>query len=298
MKRTFFSSLFLLLSLTVFGQIRGIVIDSITNEPIPYVNIWIENENIGTSSKRNGEFLLQPTTGKKMVIFSAVGYSNQRIALVSRNEKHTILMSAKSTLLQEVLVEGKRERKKKTKIGNVKAKGVKAFYGCKGQPWIIARYFPYQDSFSKTPFIKKISFFTSNNRGDSEFNIRLYTVGEDSLPSEYLTNENIIGTAESGEKITEIDLSELYISVPKNGFFIGVEWLILDKNSYTARLEYTNPDTTKVVDMYTPNFAMDFSNEYELGWRFEKGKWNRIEPEVKRGINVSHLIMIELELTN
>ncbi len=29
----------------LFSQIRATVIDSLTNEPIPYVNIWVENED-------------------------------------------------------------------------------------------------------------------------------------------------------------------------------------------------------------------------------------------------------------
>jgi hypothetical protein len=39
----------------MYSQIKGIVLDE-SNKPIPYVNIW-ENENIGTTSEENGSFL-------------------------------------------------------------------------------------------------------------------------------------------------------------------------------------------------------------------------------------------------
>ena len=35
-----------------FSQLKGVVKDSISGQPIPYVNIWVENENIGTTSEQ------------------------------------------------------------------------------------------------------------------------------------------------------------------------------------------------------------------------------------------------------
>ena len=37
--------LFFLTTSSVFSQIKGIVVDE-NNSPIPYVNIWVEGENI------------------------------------------------------------------------------------------------------------------------------------------------------------------------------------------------------------------------------------------------------------
>ena len=48
--------IFLIVSQFTFSQIRGVVKDSITGEPIPFVNIWVENETIGTTSETNGSF--------------------------------------------------------------------------------------------------------------------------------------------------------------------------------------------------------------------------------------------------
>jgi len=48
--RNYILFLISLVSEISFGQITSIVKDSVSNKPIPYVNIWIENENIGTSS--------------------------------------------------------------------------------------------------------------------------------------------------------------------------------------------------------------------------------------------------------
>jgi hypothetical protein len=44
-----------------------------SNKPIPYVNIWVENENIGTTSEENGSFSIHVEDQNKVLIFSALG---------------------------------------------------------------------------------------------------------------------------------------------------------------------------------------------------------------------------------
>ena len=46
---------FILISFSLSAQIKGVVVDE-NNKPIPYVNIWIENENIGSTSEDDGSF--------------------------------------------------------------------------------------------------------------------------------------------------------------------------------------------------------------------------------------------------
>ena len=69
--------LFLILfSISFFSQTKGIVVDE-SGKPIPYVNIWVENENIGTTSEENGAFSIN-VSDNKYLIFSAIGYVTQR----------------------------------------------------------------------------------------------------------------------------------------------------------------------------------------------------------------------------
>ena len=39
----------LLISNLCFSQLKAVIIDNETKEKLPYVNIWVENENIGTT---------------------------------------------------------------------------------------------------------------------------------------------------------------------------------------------------------------------------------------------------------
>lgn len=63
----------LIISQFTFSQIKGIVKDLISGEPIPYVNIWVENENIGTTSEENGQFQLNYNNYSKRIIFFFIG---------------------------------------------------------------------------------------------------------------------------------------------------------------------------------------------------------------------------------
>jgi hypothetical protein len=53
------SILFFFITISLSAQIRGLVKDSISGEPIPFVNIWVENETVGTTSEADGSFFLE-----------------------------------------------------------------------------------------------------------------------------------------------------------------------------------------------------------------------------------------------
>ena len=58
--------LFILVSFSVSAQIKGVVVDE-NNKPIPFVNIWVENENIGVSSEENGEYTINTAKTKNLI---------------------------------------------------------------------------------------------------------------------------------------------------------------------------------------------------------------------------------------
>ena len=75
------SCLFFLISFCTFSQTKGVVKDSITNKPISFVNIWVENENSGATSEENGEFTIHTSEKSKKLIFSALGFEKKTIKI-------------------------------------------------------------------------------------------------------------------------------------------------------------------------------------------------------------------------
>jgi hypothetical protein len=77
--KTYIIILFLFSSIFSNAQITGKVIDSISKKPIPYVNIWIENEPYGTTSEEDGFFKFSKDFTSKTIVFSAIGYETKKI---------------------------------------------------------------------------------------------------------------------------------------------------------------------------------------------------------------------------
>lgn len=68
------SLLFLLFSLSLSAQIKGVVKDSISGKQIPFVSVWSENQNIGTTSEDDGTFTINTDETSKRLVFSALGF--------------------------------------------------------------------------------------------------------------------------------------------------------------------------------------------------------------------------------
>ena len=68
---------FLITSMSVSAQLKGTITD-IDNNPIPYVNIYIENSYEGTTSNENGDYeLALSKAGSYKVVFQFLGYKTQ-----------------------------------------------------------------------------------------------------------------------------------------------------------------------------------------------------------------------------
>lgn len=100
----------------VYGQITGIkgIIYDERQQPIPSVNILLEgNKNVGTISNINGEFELKLPPGNHVVVFSHVQFETKEVAISLEEgqlEIIQVILITSSTQLEDVRVEGRRER--------------------------------------------------------------------------------------------------------------------------------------------------------------------------------------------
>jgi hypothetical protein len=88
-------------SQTIF---TGVVKDSLTNEPIPFVSIAYENTSRGTVTNAQGEFRCSiDTTQSRFILFSCIGYDKLRVP-ASRTSLACLRMKPATVQLQEVVV--------------------------------------------------------------------------------------------------------------------------------------------------------------------------------------------------
>ena len=277
------------------AQVRAVVIDANTKEKIPYVNIWIENENTGTTSNEAGEFELILADTNKMILFSAIGYTTKTIK--AGNISGLVALMPQSMLLQEVFIHSKKGTKT-LKIGRFNKSEIRNYFGSSVSPWMVANYYEYQDGYKNTPFLKKLNILTESTIKKATFNIRLYSVSESGKPGDYLYDKNIIGTARRGKNMTEVDLSDLNIQFPENGFFIAFEWLIIESNKYTV--SYTRSGSKERYDgiKYSPSIGSIIGTEESNCWRYTEGAWSKFYRPVLAKSGRYSLAAIELTLTN
>jgi hypothetical protein len=286
--------LLFLISMISFGQINGVVKDRVSNEPIPYVNIWVENENIGTTSNENGAFTLDTDEKTKTIIFSSIGYETEKVN--SESIKDVVRLNPKIINLKEIAVSPSK-KKHSTVIGRFNKSRIDHYYGC-NSPWIIARYFEFKEKYSKTPYLKKIQILTAS-KINSKFNIRFYSVNGNGEPGNYVYDKNFICTAQKACDITEIDVSELNIRFPEEGLFIAVEWLIIDSNQY--EVSFTTKGVNKKWNEYAPSFGAIPAETNEKSWIYHQGNWRK--ESINKGPYKQYkdkylLLAMELTLTN
>ena len=94
-------------------EVKGVVVDSATNEPVPFANISVINTGFGTNSDENGVFLFSCKTMHTLIQTTAVGYQKtvQSIVLGQSNDVK-ILLKSENQQLQEVVVKSGRYRNK------------------------------------------------------------------------------------------------------------------------------------------------------------------------------------------
>ena len=103
---------FLMCCQTTFAQqIKGVVTDSLTNEPLPYISIYYEGKGVGAITDIEGNYTVESRNGWHELTFSAVGYVTKVVKVIPGVTKNlNIKLRPDDILLQEVVVKPKRER--------------------------------------------------------------------------------------------------------------------------------------------------------------------------------------------
>ncbi|MBP1639743.1 MAG: outer membrane protein SusC, starch binding [Bacteroidetes bacterium] len=99
-------------------RISGTVIDANTGETLPGVNIVIEGLKTGVISDLDGKFSLEVPSSSSMLVFSFVGYENQRVA-ANKTNPLKVTLSPDIKKLDEVVVVGYGTMKKSDLTGSV-----------------------------------------------------------------------------------------------------------------------------------------------------------------------------------
>ena len=256
---------FILFSISFFSQTKGVVVDE-SGKPIPYVNIWVENENIGTTSEENGEFSITASANKNL-IFSILGFEKR---IIKASEVSNVILKATAFQLDEVVI-ARRFETRKIEIGQINNSPFEAF---DNGPRIDVKFFPYEASYKRTRFIKKVSILTDSRIDNATVKIHFYKVDSNGFPGDELLTKDFIVTLQKGVVRNGFDLTDLNLKMPKTGIFIGFEKLLITKNKLEKTIVNSNTGKTTIQILYYP-FVLYNYVERDFLFTFSGGKWNK-----------------------
>ena len=220
---------FLTHTLFAFGQVTidGQIIDAQTKEPLPYVNIGLVDQNVGTVSDDQGffEFEVNPTQFDQAVLrFSMIGFETKEYSLIDylNQELFFISMTEEVMALDEVMVSTKRTKFETKVLGNkTTSKIIYASFTTN----LLGNEMGFIVRQRKRPMIlKKFNIsIVENDFIPLRFRLNFYKL-ENGLPSSTLLKENIIIETDVSSGVVTKDLSPYEIVIDED-FFVAIEWI-------------------------------------------------------------------------
>ncbi|TRX39410.1 SusC/RagA family TonB-linked outer membrane protein [Flavobacterium restrictum] len=118
-KKLLFLLLLLPMSMLAQNVVSGTVVDAVTKQPIPGVNVNVQGTSNGVSTDFDGNYKLPNVKKGDKIIFSFIGYKSASVSYDSQKSL-TVSLTEESNQLQEVVIQvGYGSAKKKDATGSV-----------------------------------------------------------------------------------------------------------------------------------------------------------------------------------
>ena len=274
------------------SQIKGVIVDKDTKEPLPFTSIGLKNEQIGALSNEHGQFIV-PAPSKNAddsLVVVALGYA-RRAVFVKRGvgvPNLTIEVPKRAVALGNVVV----------KAGKIKNLGLGAKSDNPGEGMIQGlpgsqyAFFVKNDKKKRLGNVRTVSFYIGENGFPREpFRVRLYKAdGNYNAPNTDLLTENVVVSAPQGGQWYTVDLTPYNIVAPEEGFFVAMEWVVSGDKFFA----------TNFMDDYTPYGQImrpTFEFKESRTWNYSMGKgWSLITASNGHGLRYNAMIKAEVDM--
>jgi hypothetical protein len=266
-------SILLLTTVLLHAQTKGVVVDSL-GTPIPYVSIFVENENTTATSEENGTYAINVLANAKL-IFSALGY--ERKTVLAANASKVVLKSLIFDL--DAVVVKKAKKQKIIEIGQVSNAILEAF---DTGPKIEAKFFPYYAKYKNTKWIKKIVLFTDSPLEQASIKLHVYSVDKNGFPGDELLTQDLIVYLRKGIFRHQFDVYDLDIEMPETGIFVAFEKMRIEKNKVEKNVSNPQTGIEKIEITFAPK-VLCYIVKKQFSFSYTSGKWNKKENEDEPG---------------
>lgn len=217
MMKSIFTITVLLFTCSIFSQkvVSGTVVDSETNETIPYVNIGILKQSLGTVSNESGkfEFEVKDDFMKDTIKVSSIGYKTISLVasdFIEKMKVNAVLpLTADVTELSEVTITA-RELKEKVLGNKARSKSLKLGFSVNE----LGNELGIKINIKNNPtFLKSFNTHIVTNTNTSlKYRLNIYSI-KNGLPDKKIVNENIIFPidVEKGDFSLNLEKYRIYV---------------------------------------------------------------------------------------
>lgn len=210
-------------------SLKGSIIDSKTNQGIPYASIGVVGKNIGTIADENGDFVLRlnknSVSEKNPAIISSIGYES--VSFRISKIKNTILLNPEKIQLKDTIVKSNDFEQKS--IGRTVEKGIGSisFHNKKDKNIDdkLGREIGAILNLKGRNYLKKINFFIGQNQFDKvKFRLNIYNV-KNNYPKDLIINDEILIELSQNQKgWIEIDVSKYDLRF-EDRVAVALQWI-------------------------------------------------------------------------
>jgi hypothetical protein len=206
------------------------MVDAITDEPLPYVNIGILNKGLGTVSNEDGKFILKISKEKhwsETIQFSSIGYTTITMPvqdlIFDENAFLKLELQPKVEVLEGIVLTSKGQLKPYPEIVGYET-SIQRNYGYWNKDIALGGELATKIKVKKGPRkLRRLSFTVMEKASDSLLvRVNIYKNNE-GLPHKNMAKDNIILTINS-VGVVNVDLSPYTIEVA-NDFIVSLELL-------------------------------------------------------------------------
>lgn len=282
MKNTF-TIIFIFLFCLIFGQEKIKIVDAENSQPIPYAKIIFIGKDYSKNSEENGEFTL--SENEKIDKIECFGYED----FLVKTYQNVYSLKPKYKDIEGVEIIKPKNQNSFT-LGKIIRSTNHSFFASKNT-WTIVDLFKNDENTLQKTFIKKIKFLSKvvDIKTPAKINLVFYK-NENGKPSNEIW-KNFVVSCEKGKKINEVSFEKNPILFPKEGVFIGFEWIMNEENSYIQKVTYDKKNS-KNETFINPEIYYQKSEKNELYAKI-KSMWMKINQKEK----YNHL-SIEIDLTD
>ena len=213
--------------------LQGRIIDALTKEPLPFVNIGVLKKELGTVSNEDGFFFLEvpDVFAKETLRFSMIGFDERDFQVADLEaillSNNTLVLAEQTTFLEEVVLTA--EKKWDTRVSGNATTSKLLITGFTSNQ--LGNEIALFVKVKKTPaYIEGIQFSVVENiYPEVRFRVNVYS-SEYRFPDGNILKENIFVTLKQSEGIISVDLKEYDILVDDD-VFISLEWIDEDLGS-------------------------------------------------------------------